>query len=164
MRTESEVQAHAVRQVTELTHALRQLGWGFVAMSLWRQTRGLDAASHGSGASYFEVSAALMPFAPRLADNLEALAGQMRAGHLESGAPEAMEAYTHVIQPPTLYHGETRCEGRGCSLCAAGRVVQNAMAEVPHAVLDRVARLDPDLGPSLAFACQAEINRRKGAT
>lgn len=95
-----ETQALARWQVLQLLRALRAAGWDFVAISLWAEVPG--AGVHGAGSSTFEVSRAMTPALPRLADNLRVLASELDAAHRMSGAPEILDGYTHVVGGTTV--------------------------------------------------------------
>jgi hypothetical protein len=147
---EAEVQSLAAWQAVQIVNTLRAAGWVFVAVVVW--TRKDDDGL--AGASYFDLPKAFAGAMPRLADAVRTVAREIDDAHRAIGGAEwTGDAYTHTI-------GGSAIDAR--AQLARERVVLQGMADVPEAVLDRVARLDPDLGPSLALACQAELNRRKG--
>lgn len=113
MTSEAEAQEHARWQVKQIVRALRSCGWDFVAVSLWRNV--VADYVHGAGASMFEVTKALTPSLPRLADNLRVLARELDAAHRSSGAPEVTDGYTHVVGGTTV---DARRKGKPCRACS----------------------------------------------
>lgn len=153
---EAEVQGLAAWQAVQVVNSLRAAGWVFAAVVLWTRKDG-EAGNGGglAGASYFDVPASFAGAMPALADAVRTVAREIDEAHRVIGAREwTGDAYRHTL-------GGSAVDAR--AQLGRERVVLQAMADVPEVVLDRVASLAPDLGPSLALACQAELNRRKQA-
>jgi hypothetical protein len=94
-----DMQRCAALQVQFMVNALRAAGWDFAAVAVWHALEGAapGSVSLAAGASMFELARHMLPGAPRMADNLRALADEIDAAHRQSGDPEVTEGYTHTI-------------------------------------------------------------------
>jgi hypothetical protein len=94
--SDPRTQAVAAMQVQQLVHALREAGWDFALVSIWRHD-GSAVVFHGAGASGWEASTRITPAVPRIADNLRVLAHELDEAHRLSGAPEVVHGCTQVV-------------------------------------------------------------------
>ena len=101
MKTDAEEQRLAVAIVNDVVSALRQgLGYDFVTLSIAKCVREADGDISCPGASLFDANPRALPAFPNLASNLRTLADQVEQAFRQSGAAEASESYSHVIESP----------------------------------------------------------------
>lgn len=94
--SDARTQALAVDAVQQVVRGLRELGWDFALVSIWRHD-GSHVVFHGAGASGWEASTRITPAVPRIADNLRVLARELDEAHRLSGAPEIVHGCTQVV-------------------------------------------------------------------
>lgn len=106
MKTADEEQRLAVAMVNDFVAVLRQrLGYDFVALSIAKLVHDADGDISCPGATLFDANPLALPAFPNLASNLRTLADQVDQAFRQSGAAEASESYSHVIESPSRKRG-----------------------------------------------------------